>query len=124
MTVEANIKTTLDGYSALSALVSSRNYAINLPQNPTYPNSVYSRTTTDPLTSLSGANVKRKATFQIDVRGSTYASAVAVTAEVINAMKAATLFTAIWTDSNDVPYEDDTTTYRIAIDFSIWYTEE
>ena len=121
MTIEADIQTTLDNYAGLSAFVSDRNYSVRLPQQPTYPNTVISRNSTEPSLTLTTRNIRTQALFSVDVRAETYNEARQVATQVIAAMEAATLFTALWRADADVPYEDDVETYRIAIDFSIWY---
>lgn len=121
MTVESDIKSALDDYAGLSALVGSRNYFIRLPDQPTYPNTVINRITSTPQTTLSGRNAKQQARFQIDCRGTTYESARNVAAQVVSAMEAATAFTAVLLDDSDFPYEPEVLTYRVVLEFSVWF---
>lgn len=121
MTIEADILTTLNGYGGLSALVSSRNYAVNLPQNPTYPNTVFMRVSSNPNNSLTGRNTLMNARYQIDIRDNKFNAAQLAATQVIAAMEAATLFDALYLTDNDIPKEVQTETYRISIDFSIWF---
>lgn len=123
MTIETDIITTLNAHVGLSALVSSRNYAVNLPQNPTYPNTANSRISSNPSNSLTARNPLMNIRQQIDVRAKTLHATREAAIQVIDAMEAATLFTAIILTDNDLPKESSTDTYRISIDFSIWYTE-
>lgn len=120
MTIESDIKSALDGYAGLSTLVGSRNYFIRLPQEPTYPNTVTNRVVSNPLNALDGRNEKQNARFRIDARGETYDSARDVAAQVIAAMEAAS-FTAVLIDDSDFPYEPEVKTYRVVLDFSVWF---
>lgn len=121
MSVSGDIKTTLDNYSGLSALVSTRNYAVSLPQSPTYPNTVFTRISTSPTTILSGRSTTTNFRFQFDCRAETQAGARSVADNVIAALDAATYKTVLL-DDQDFPYEDDVKTFRIVLDFSIWHT--
>lgn len=120
MTIEADIKTTLDSGVAL---VSSRNYGGNLPQQPVYPNIVYTRIDKDDLVSLDGGagGGKKRGVFTIDCRAETYAEAHAVADQAIDAMESATLFKAINLTESDIPFEDVIRVYRVTLDFSVWY---
>jgi hypothetical protein len=123
MTIEADIKTTLDNYAGLFALVGTRNYASHLPQKVTYPCVSYFRISSNPVNHLNGRSVRHNAFFQFDVRGSTYASMRAAVKQLIAALESATLFEAILQDDNDSPFETSIETFRSVVDFSIWFED-
>jgi len=123
MTIEADIKTTLDAYGGLSSLISTRSYSGRLPQNPTYPNVYYERVFTEPSNTLGARNILTNVRFQFEVRATTVLSKDNVVAQLKAAMEAATLFTALYTDEVVLPFEDEIQTYRSDIDFSIWYKD-
>ena len=123
MTIEADITTEFAGNSTLNALVAGRNYKGKIPQNPTYPYTFAQRISTSPVNSLGGSNSKVNARYQIDSFASTYAGAWALARAVRGAMEGATLFKALWLDDVDFNYEEDVEGYRIASDFSVWFTE-
>ena len=121
MSVGGDLKSTLDAYGGLSALVSSRNYAVSLPQSPTYPNVVFTRISTTPSTILEGRSLTTNFRYQFDCRATTQAGARSVADQVIAALDAAA-FTAVLVDDQDFPYEQDINSFRIVLDFSIWHT--
>jgi len=123
MTVEADILTTLNGYSGLSALVSSRNYAVNLPQSPTYPNTVFLKVSTNPQNTLTGRNSLTNIRVQIDIRDITLNGAGTAAVQVKKAIEAATLFDALYINDNMASKESTTDTYRVSLDFSIWFLD-
>jgi len=61
--------------------------------------------------------------LQIDIRGKTFESARSTTAQVIDAIENATLFTGLFTSDNDEQKESAIETYRVSIDFSIWFID-
>ena len=121
MTIETDIKTVLDNYAGLSALVGSRNYWGRMPQQPTYPNTVFHRYT-NPVNSLSGTNAKMNSRVQVDVRSSTMTNARAVAAQVKLALESATTFKALFLGDEDIEFNPDVKTNRVSMDFSIWHT--
>ncbi|MFV1982998.1 MAG: DUF3168 domain-containing protein [Thiohalomonadales bacterium] len=123
MTIETDILTTLNNDTDLSAIVSNRNYAVNLPQNPVYPNTVNSRVNSNPTNTLSGRNKLMNIRLQIDVRHTVLEKATDAANKVISAMEKSILFTALYLTDNHLPKENQTDTYRISIDFSVWFTE-
>jgi hypothetical protein len=119
MTILQDVKTTLDNYSGLSSLVSTRNYALMMPQSPTFPNVVFSRSNTLVDNDLDGL-AKENPKLQIDCRATTYASARSIAEQVKLAMRNATLYKSILTNDTDFPYEDGAEVHRISLDFSVW----
>ena len=122
MTIETDIITTLDGNASLLAAIGTRNYWLNLPQEPTYPNTVTNRIDTTYSNTLTTRNGLTQGLFRAEVRAEGHAAARSTANLVIAAMEASTLFTAIVVADNDVPFEDIVKTYRIAVDFSVWFT--
>jgi hypothetical protein len=121
MTIETDIKTVLDNDVTLAAQVGSRNYWAALAQEPTYPNTVTNRIDTEFSNTLLTRNTLTAGIFRADIRAETYADARTVANLVIAAMEAATTFTALVVSDNDVPYEFSVGTYRVSIDFSVWF---
>ncbi len=121
MSIESDILTTLNNHAGLTPLVGSRNYAVNLPQKPIYPSIVFLRISTNPSNNLSGRNALTNARFQFDIRDKKYESARLVEIEFINAMESSNLFKSIYLTENDIQKESATETYRISIDFSLWF---
>lgn len=123
MTVEADIFTQLSGYSNLTSLVSTRIYYNTLPQNPTYPNVVFSRVTTQPSNTLGTRNNRTQARFQFDCRATSDKSADEVAIQVIAGMEAATTFKSLYIDKSAFPYEPGIQGHRVNVDMSVWFTE-
>lgn len=121
MTIEADILITLNNHSGLVALVGQRNYAINLPQNPIYPNTVFTRISTIPSNTLTIRNKLTNIRLQMDTRDQTYNGARLAATQVKDAIETATLFTGLYSNDNDIPKEFVTDSYRVSIDFSIWF---
>ncbi len=67
--VEDAIKSRLDGFTALTDLVSTRIYFVEMPQDVTYPAVVYQRISTDRPSAM-GADIGiARARFQVSVFG-------------------------------------------------------
>lgn len=122
MTIESDIVAVLEADVALTALISTRIYPMRLPQNPTWPNLVYSRSSTDFHNTIStNAAGQANARFQLDCRADDYAEVRDVAAKAITAMTGAAAFDALIVSDSDFPYEPDTEIYRTVLDFSVWY---
>ena len=121
MSIEGDIISTLDGYGALTALVSTRNYWRRIEQEPTYPYTIVQRINTEPHNTLTTRNPLTRAPIRVMIYGQTPASVRQVADAVRNAMEAATLFTALWIDEQDDPFNNTINADVIAIDFSVWY---
>lgn len=124
MSIENDIISALNNHSGLSALVGSRNYAIHLPQNPVYPNTVFTRISTVPSNTLTKRNKLTNIRTQFDIRDQSYDDARRVLVQLKDAIENAMLFTALYNNENDVPLEFTTDTYRISVDFSIWFYDD
>lgn len=123
MTIEADILTTLNNFVGLSSLVSTRNYAVNLPQKPTYPNTVYMRVSTEPSNTLGARNALTNIRIQIDTRSNTLLNAITTASQVKKAIESATLFVGLYLNEETMPHENPTETYRVSQDFSIWFND-
>lgn len=121
MGIESDIIDTLNNHSGLSQLVSDRNYAIHLPQKPSYPNTVFMRVSTTPQNTLTVRNALTSIRLQIDSRDRTYDNTRLVSAQVKDAMEKSSAFLALYINDNDIPVEFSTDTYRVSVDFSIWF---
>ena len=67
--VEEAIKTRLDTFSGLTALVSSRIYYVEMPQDVAYPAVVYQRITTDRPSAMGSDIGIARVRFQVTVYG-------------------------------------------------------
>lgn len=119
MSIETDIKTILDDYSALSSLVSTRNYIIKSPQNPATPYNVLSYNR-EIQNNVSGESSLEKVELQVDVRADTYAETRSVAIQVKAAMAAATTVQSYCITDEDVNFEDQVDTYRTVLRFSVW----
>ena len=119
MSIETDIKTVLDNYAGLSALVSTRNYIVKSPQNPTAPYNVLSYNR-EIQNTLSGESSIEHVELQVDIRATTYAVTRSVAIQVKAALAAATTVTAICLTDEDLNFEDDVSTYRTVLRFSVW----
>jgi len=118
--LEPNIFSVLTGDAAVSALVGTRVYPIKLPHEPTYPAITYSRVASEKVNAFDGYKGLEDARIQVDCWASTYAQAKDLAEKVISAMINATPFKARVASDTDL-YDDDTGTYRVSVDFYIWY---
>jgi len=123
MSIETDIKTTLDADVTLNALVSGRNYKGRIQQNPTFPYTFSQRVSTDPVHSLGGSSTQNNTRYQFDCYASTFDGAWAVARALKVAMAAATLFTSLHINSIDGNFSDDAEGYRVIVDFSVWFVE-
>lgn len=123
MTIEADIETTFSNDATLNALVSGRNYKGTIPQNPTLPHTFTFRVSTIPVQHLSGTSMKINARYQVDSYATTYSGVWTLARAVRRALEGATLFKARWLDDVDFNFIEEIQCYRIASDFSIWFTE-
>ncbi len=119
MALAEDIYSTLSGDAAVSALVSTRIYPLKMPQNPVMPAITYRRVSGARISSIDGITQTDNPRYQVDVWGSSYDSVRSVVEPVIQAMDGSATFKAVMITDLDF-YEDDTTLYRAAVDFSIW----
>ena len=123
MSIEDDIKTTLDADVTLNALVAGRNYKGRIQQNPTFPYTFAQRITTAPVNSLGGSNARINTRYQFDCYASTFDGAWEVARALKDAMAAATLYKSLHLNSTDGNFSDDVEGYRVIVDFSVWFIE-
>lgn len=90
MTIEADLYTKLTGASAVSDLVGTRVYPLNLPQKPAYPAVTYQRISTVPVKVMGTTSARvalMQARFQIDAWASTPDGATALADAVFAAIE-------------------------------------
>lgn len=119
MTIETDFNDALDSDADVNNLVSGRNYIVQLPQSPTYPNTVttFDR---DIQNNLTGENGLDHALVQVDCRAQRYSDAVDLANKVKSAIAADTRFRSICDSMNDFPYEQGIKYFRIVLRFSVW----
>lgn len=118
--IENAIKTVLYADSDVGAVAGDRIYEGYMPQQPTFPNVVFTRSSTLYLMSLDGRNPKSNGTFQIDCRATTSSVVHDLTDKVLAALEAATTMTAIVRDRSKFPYEPGSKVHRVVLIVSIW----
>lgn len=121
MGIESDIINTLNNHSGLAQLVGNRNYTIHLPQKPNYPNTVITRVSTSPTNTLTTRNKLTNIRLQIDCRDRIYDDARSVSQQVKDAMENAGDYKSLYINDNDISAEFSTDTYRVSMDFSIWF---
>lgn len=119
MTVETDIMTVLDNYAGLTALVSTRNYIVRMPQDPTYPCTVlsYEREIENHVEGESGLTHSE---LQADIYAETYSAMRNIVVEFKAAMDSGSTFKSICLTDYDLPYEDTIEYYRTVLRFSVW----
>jgi hypothetical protein len=123
MSLETKIFTILTTDPAVSAVIASRCFPVVLPQNVTLPAVSYQRISGGQENSLKGSSNLENPRIQVDVWGTTYSAVKDLAAKVMAAMRAASTFKALVISDQDL-FEDETETYRVSIDFSIWHRTE
>jgi hypothetical protein len=113
--IEKAIYSILTGDSDVSALVGTRVYPVNIPQNPTYPLVSFSRVSGNRVASMSGASSISMPRFEIGCFADTY-SAVKTLAGKVRSV----LFGYSGTIAGVIVYsvllESDTDNYQEGID--------
>lgn len=128
MSVETVLKTRLDGYAGLSALIATRVYPNVLPQNVTLPAISYRRVTAERISAMGSDSGVVRARFQFDVWAVSYADARAVTEQLRGALQrwrnasGTVIQDTFFLNEIDL-YEDETRVHHVAVDFEINYEE-
>jgi len=125
MSLPEAFRDTLLADASVIALVGSRIYPVNLPQEPTYPAVTYLEISGDPHNSLTGPQGLHWARLRVHTWGETYGDAyeTAQAVEVaLNGQKFTTLRAISALGRHDL-YESAVEAYYISQDFSIWHTE-
>jgi hypothetical protein len=133
--LETVLYTRLSGFAGLSALVSSRVYPLEPPQNPTAPYVTYQRVDEQVLMGMTQDHGMTAPMVQVDCWGETYASARSVAAQVRSALKrwsdAATnpvVLDSFLRSSRDMGRDGEVNDaeprlFRMSLDFEIWHRE-
>lgn len=121
MSLETKLETLLSGDTGIAAIVDTRVYSDEAPQDSALPYVVYQRISSGRQYSLTGYSNLENPRVQIDCYASTKSGAVALSDAVVAAMRAATTFGTDGDDPKAMPREDEA--FRMSVDFSIWNRE-
>lgn len=120
MSLETKLYAVLsDVVGGVYAIVGTRTYPDEAPQNVALPYVVYSRGSSGRVYSLSGYSGLENPRIQIDCYAETKSGVVSLSDAVIAAMRGSTTFSVAMDDPMDMPLEE-IGTFRITIDFSVW----
>lgn len=131
--VETILYLRLRNYGVLSALIGTRVYPVQAPQDPTHPFVTYQRIDTTRETGMVQDHGMTHPRIQVNAWGITYASSRAVAAAVKAALGVGSgryedttsdpiILDVICDDEAD-DFEPDTRAYRYRMDFTIWHRE-
>ena len=128
MMLEEALYTYLTGYSALTALISTRVYPDLLPENVTLPAVCYQRVSTMPTQTRDGGSEIRMCRFQFDVFGADAKTTWQVTntlEKALNGFKGISnpRVDATFIDNNGAQYENLTEYHRVTVDALIQFLE-
>lgn len=128
MTLEEALRAHLIAHSGLSALVGSRVYPVQVPQNVTLPAMSYQRISTAP-TQHRNQPVHGRVRMQLDGWASNYAAAVELRTQMRAAMEtfqrgsAPRVDAALLQDDRDLR-EPDSDRWRVSMDYFLFGTQE
>lgn len=126
--VEEALVTRLQAHTGLAALVSTRIYPLQRPQDGVLPCVTYQRQTSEYIECLGGTTDLAYPTIEFRAWGSTYASAKAVARQVFEALER-------WSSNSSTPPVQDVLplgssedfdgddVYWVSQEFQVWYTE-
>lgn len=129
MSVAAAIFARLSTFPGLTALVATRVYPVEAPQETARPYVVFLTVSTQRLNHLGGPSEVAQARVQIDAYATGYAAAVAIAAQIRAALEklsgvwgGVVVLGALSLDARE-SYEDaaNPPLYRISHDFSVWH---
>lgn len=128
-TLEEALYTKLTGTTAITDLVSTRVYPIQLPQDPTIPAIVYQRVDTPRTHAYTGPTGLARPRFQFDCIGTSYSQAKTLgntLRQTLDGLR--DTISGVWIQGvmslNEVDFFDPAVDmYRISIDFMILYEE-
>lgn len=129
--IEQAIFAQLSGWAALAALVGTRIYPLQAPQNAAAPFITYQRISAPRLRSLAGGSGQANPRIQIDVYAASYASAKAAATQVRLALDNLVGTVAgvkihacsLENDRDLIDTSADPDLYRVSHDFTIWHDE-
>lgn len=124
MSVESDVRTFLLSKAALTALVSTRIYGIFMPEDPVYPNIIYTLISRNPASVMDGEATLVRDRWTFEIRAATYAEVVDIESELRTALNSAVRqtngFVCIFLDTVDVSYEFTIEKFRRVVDYAIW----
>lgn len=129
MSIEAALYAHLAADAGLAAVVSTRIYPMQLPQQPTLPALTYQRISTLPTQHRGNAiALHRRVRMQIDCWAADYDTTLTVRAAVLAAMNSLAQDSGPRIDVAQLAEDRDvidplTARWRASIDFFIWYEE-
>jgi hypothetical protein len=124
--VEATLYSYLSTYAGLAALVSTRIYPMQLPQNVVLPACTYQKISGARTHSSSGTSILARPRVQIDTWATTYTDAKAVAAQVRLALDGHHGTGSAWAsilDNEIDDYDPVTTRYRVICDILLWFVD-
>lgn len=123
------MKSRLDGFAGLSALVTARIYPLVLPQKPALPAVTYQRIDGPRMSGMTAEHGIATPRVQVDSYAATYASAKAVAKQVRLALQrwagveaAVTVLDSFLDGDRDL-YDDEVEAYRVSADYIIHHRE-
>lgn len=130
MSIETEIRTRLAADATVSGLVSTRIYAVKLPQKPTYPAVTYSRVSGERLHNLGGTSGRARMRLSISSWATTYVGAQALAAAIRASLDGfngtLTTIDAVILIENEIDLSEDEPNpdlYRILQDYMVNHTE-
>lgn len=127
--LEEALVSALEGHAGLSALIGSRIYPLMIPQGAALPAVTYQRVSGERIHAMVDDPGLASPRIQVDAWGSTYASAKAVAAQVIDCLQrwSGTAETVVVQDSyfqgdQDI-YDPETERWQVSMDFIVWHLE-
>lgn len=124
--LESVLYTYLTGYAGLVALVGTRVYPVQLPQEATLPALTYQRISGPRTHTQNGVSILARPRIQVDCWASSYAGAKAVATQVRLALDGHKAAGEVWASVLDNDIDDldaETGRYRVIMDVLFWYQE-
>lgn len=121
------IYSILTGDAGVSALISTRCYPVQSPQNPTYPMIVYTPTSGEYIESLSTSTTIRREFFEVLCAATSYSAVAALAELVITALNryhgTASSITVedVFLSGKACNYDDTLGVYIMSLDFSCMF---
>lgn len=128
--IDTAIFNRLTGYSALTALVSTRIYRQHAPDNPTFPMITFQRISTSREMTLEGVWGLVRSLYYFDVFGDEHASTKAIANQVLAALNglrgtySGMDIRSVLSDDEGDSYEEDVDVHRTTLSFYITYKEQ
>lgn len=119
----------MTGRSAISTLISARLHPARLPNDTTYPASVYTRIGGERLHAMGGPVGTGKPVLQLDHFAQTYSEAKSVATafrqelDGFTGTMGSTAVDCVWIDDEEDIYEEAVKLYRVRQTYTLWHTE-